>query len=506
MNLARYLADSASAQPGAPALARGRDVVATYAEHAERSARIAGALAAEFGIAPGDRVAMAMANAPEYSEILFAVWHAGAVAVPVNAKLHPKEVAWIVDNSGAKICFAGSGLAAGLKEVRGEMPGLQRILTAGGETSAMLRGAGPAPLADRRADDLAWLFYTSGTTGRPKGAMLTHGNLRAMTASYFACVDDVASGDCIIHAAPMSHGSGLYLVPHVAHGAAQVIPPSGGFDPAEVLDLLPVWRGATLFFAPTMVTRLLAAPELADADLSGLKTIVYGGAPMYAEDCRRALAALGPKLVQIYGQGEAPMTITVLDRASHMEAGHPRYLHRLGSVGRAQAGVDVRVADTGGNPLPVGEIGEVQVRGDVVMSGYWRNPDATAQALKDGWLHTGDLGVLDDDGYLTLKDRSKDVIISGGSNIYPREVEEVLLLHPDVLECSVVGRPRADWGEEVVAFVVLRSGARPDDAGLDALCIERIARFKRPRAYRVVDALPKNNYGKVLKTALREMA
>ena len=506
MNLARFLAESAAAQPGAPALARGRDVVATYAEHAERSARIAGALAADFGIAPGDRVAIAMANAPEYSEILFAVWHAGAVAVPVNAKLHPKEVAWIVDNAGARTCFAEAGLAAGLEEIRGEMAGLERVLTAGGETLAMLRESPPAPLADRRAEDLAWLFYTSGTTGRPKGAMLSHGNLRAMTASYFACVDDVASGDCIIHAAPMSHGSGLYLVPHVAHGAAQVIPPSGGFDPAEVLDLLSAWRGATLFFAPTMVTRLLAAPEMADADLSGLKTIVYGGAPMYAEDCQRALAALGPKLVQIYGQGEAPMTITVLDRASHMAADNPRYLQRLGSVGRAHTGVEVRVADTEDNPLPAGDIGEVQVRGDVVMSGYWRNPDATAQALKDGWLHTGDLGVLDDDGYLTLKDRSKDVIISGGSNIYPREVEEVLLLHPDVLECSVVGRPHADWGEEVVAFVVPRPGAQLDDAELDALCIERIARFKRPRAYRVVGALPKNNYGKVLKTALREMA
>ncbi len=506
MNLARLLVDSATAQPDAPALARGRDVVATYAEHAERSARIAGALAADFGIAPGDRVAIAMANAPEYSEILFAVWHAGAVAVPVNAKLHPKEVAWIIDNAGVKICFAGDGLAAGLEEVRGETAGLERVLRAGGETSAMLGEARPAPLADRRAEDLAWLFYTSGTTGRPKGAMLSHGNLRAMTASYFACVDDVASGDCIIHAAPMSHGSGLYLVPHVAHGAAQVVPPSGGFDPAEVFDLLSAWRGATLFFAPTMVTRLLAAPELADADLSGLKTIVYGGAPMYAEDCQRALAALGPKLVQIYGQGEAPMTITVLDRASHMEAEHPRYLQRLGSVGRAHTGVEVRVADAGDNPLPAGDIGEVQVRGDVVMSGYWRNPDATAQALKDGWLHTGDLGVLDDDGYLTLKDRSKDVIISGGSNIYPREVEEVLLLHPDVLECSVIGRPHADWGEEVVAFVVPRSGAQLDDAELEALCMEQIARFKRPKAYRVVDTLPKNSYGKVLKTALREMA
>jgi len=225
---------------------------------------------------------------------------------------------------------------------------------------------------------------------------------------------------------------------------------------------------------------------------------------MYVEDCLRALAALGPKLIQIYGQGESPMTITVNSRANHADTAHPRYRERLASVGRPFTGLDVRAADADGRDVPAGEIGEVLVRGDTVMAGYWRNPEATAATLRGGWLHTGDLGAFDADGFLTLKDRSKDLIISGGSNIYPREVEEVLLKHPGVFEVSVVGRPHPDWGEEVVAFVVARPGARPSEAELDALCLANIARFKRPRVYRFVDALPKNNYGKVLKTELRD--
>jgi long-chain acyl-CoA synthetase len=235
-----------------------------------------------------------------------------------------------------------------------------------------------------------------------------------------------------------------------------------------------------------------------------LKSIIYGGGPMYVEDALRALDLFGPKLVQIYGQGEAPMTITGLSKASHADQNHPRYLERLGSAGMARCDVEVRVADEQDHEVPVGEIGEILVRGDVVMRGYWNNPSATAETLRGGWLHTGDLGSFDADGFLTLKDRSKDMIISGGTNIYPREIEEVLLRHPSVLEVSVVGRLHRDWGEEVVAFVVPRSAHAVSEVELDQLCLDTIARFKRPRAYVFVDELPKNNYGKVLKTELRE--
>jgi acyl-CoA synthetase (AMP-forming)/AMP-acid ligase II len=248
-----------------------------------------------------------------------------------------------------------------------------------------------------------------------------------------------------------------------------------------------------------MVTRLVASPEFAAADHRGLKTIVYGGAPMYVEDLKRALDLVGPKLQQIYGQGEAPMTITGLSNRAH-----PRWEERLGSAGIARTDVEVRVVDAEDRDLPAGEPGEVLARGDVVMPGYWRNEEATRETLRGGWLHTGDVGALDAEGFLTLKDRSKDLIISGGANIYPREVEEVLLRHPAVAEASVVGKPDRDWGESVVAFVVARPGAAVGERELDALCLAEIARFKRPKSYVFLDALPKNNYGKVLKTELRK--
>jgi acyl-CoA synthetase (AMP-forming)/AMP-acid ligase II len=225
---------------------------------------------------------------------------------------------------------------------------------------------------------------------------------------------------------------------------------------------------------------------------------------MYVSDLQRALEVFGPRLWQLYGQGESPMTLTGLAKRDHLGDGGPDHLARLGSVGITRTGVEIRVVDDEGRDLPTGEIGEVVTRSDCVMAGYWNNPEATRNALRDGWLWTGDVGSFDERGYLTLRDRSKDLIISGGSNIYPREIEEVLLRHPDVLECSVVGAPHAEWGEEVVAYVVARPGTKLSEEALDSLCLEHIARFKRPKRYLFIDSLPKNNYGKVLKTALRE--
>jgi long-chain acyl-CoA synthetase len=282
-----------------------------------------------------------------------------------------------------------------------------------------------------------------------------------------------------------------------------VVPASGGFDPAEIFDLCQVHRGVTLFAAPTMVRRLATHPAAARSDHPGLKTIVYGGGPMYLADLERAHAVFGHRLAQIYGQGESPMCITALDKVRHAEADQPRWRERLASVGTAQLAVEVMVADGDDRPLPAGAPGEVLARGDSVMRGYWRDPDASAAALRGGWLHTGDVGVMDADGFLSLRDRSKDLIISGGTNTYPREIEEVLLQHPAVAEASVVGRPDAEWGETVVAFVVPAAGHALVLAELDAYCLTQIARFKRPKDYRVVAALPKNNYGKVLKTELR---
>jgi long-chain acyl-CoA synthetase len=261
----------------------------------------------------------------------------------------------------------------------------------------------------------------------------------------------------------------------------------------------------SFFAAPTMVKRLAGDPAMAAADLSHLKTIIYGGAPMYLADLEDALALFGPRLAQIYGQGETPMTITALSKADHADRDHPRWRDRMQTVGVARTDVEVRVVDDDDRELPPGEIGEVVVRGDVVMAGYWNQPDATSEALRSAWLHTGDVGSFDVDGYLTLRDRSKDLIISGGMNIYPREVEEALLHHAGVRSVAVVGRPDAEWGETVVAFVVPADDAAPPPADeLDRTCLDRIARFKRPRDYRFVDALPTNNYGKVVKRELHD--
>ena len=504
MNLASLLVKSGACRADRPAIAIGTETVVTYGALAARVARIAAGLRRIHGLQTGDRVAIAMKNCPASIETLFALWHGGLAPVPINAKLHPKEIAFIVEDSGARVCLATPDLVPGIAAITDEVACLETLIEAGGPEYEALAAAAPMAMEAAAPDDLAWLFYTSGTTGRPKGAMLSHRNLLMMTLSYFADVDSVGQGDAIIHAAPISHGSGLYMLPFVAKGACHVIPDSGGFDAEEFLSLVPAWPGTTAFFAPTMVTRLINAPSIGSADLANLRTIIFGGAPMYAADCVRALDALGPKLVQLYGQGEAPMTITGVPREVFTDRAHPRYMARLGSVGIARTGVEVRVVDEADNDVALGEIGEVIARGDVVMTGYWRNPDATADTLRGGWLHTGDMGTFDADGYLTLKDRSKDLIISGGSNIYPREIEEVLLRHPGVLEVSVIGKPDPDWGETVMAFVVARPDAELDEAALDRLCIDNIARFKRPKAYRFIDSLPKNNYGKVLKTALRE--
>jgi long-chain acyl-CoA synthetase len=504
MNLAHLLARQARVAADRTAIFEGAQPWATHAQWAQRSAALAQRLRAA-GLEPGDRVLVFMRNHPRYLEILWAAWWAGLVVVPVNAKLHPAEAEWIVGNAGARWGFVTCDVAPhalrGLEhQVDAESP----------EADVLLAPADawePVPIAERGPDDLAWLFYTSGTTGRPKGVMLTHRNLTTMGLTYFVDVDTVTPDDAIVYAAPMSHGCGIYAIPHLMTGARHVVPASGGVDPAELfalgLDIAPL----STFAAPTIVKRLVDHAEAAglgpeDAARS-FKTIVYGGAPMYLADIERALRVMGPRFVQIYGQGETPMVATALSRRHIADGTHPRHRERLASVGVAQTPVQVRVADPHGRPLPPGEVGEVLVRGDTVMAGYWRNPEATAATVRDGWLWTGDVGSLDTDGFLTLKDRSKDLLISGGSNIYPREVEEVLLTAPGVAEVAVVGAPDPEWGEVVVAFVVARPGHVLSGDALDAHCLERIARFKRPKRYLFVEALPKNNYGKVLKTELR---
>lgn len=500
MNQAVWLARTALARPDAPALLHGTRTIADYATFAARAAALAGALR-ERGVAPGDRVAILMKNAPDFLVMLYGIWWAGAAAVPINAKLHPREVGFILDHAQASLTVASPDLAEDLATAG--IAGAPVLVVPSCAYDAALATPPLAEPHPREPADLAWLFYTSGTTGRPKGVIITHGMLAAMSLAYLADVDRAEPGDAALYAAPMSHGAGLYAMVHVLVGARHACPPSGGFEPDEVLDLAAALGSVSMFMAPTMVRRLTDAAAASGRRGEGLKTIVYGGGPMYVADIEEALAWFGPKFVQIYGQGECPMCITALSRAVIADETHERRRARLASVGRAQCVVEIRIGDADGRPLPVGETGEIMARGVPVMPGYWRDPEASARALCEGWLMTGDIGHLDADGYLTLSDRSKDLIISGGTNIYPREVEEALLEHEGVHEVAVIGRAHPDWGEEVVAFVVPRPGAAVDEAELDAHCLARIARFKRPKHYRFAAALPKNAYGKVLKTDLR---
>ena len=485
VNLFALLEQTAQRFPDRGAVYHGQRRCCTWRELRDRVLRLAGSIRQHSPAAA--RIAIISENRPEIVELLFGIWAAERIAVPINYKLHPGEMVQILADANVSQVFASATIAAEL----GSSCGFS-VESVEGEAYPYRLTAAAAAVPCTDPSTLAWLFYTSGTTGRSKGAMLTHRNLMAMTIAHLADIDAPDEGCSLVHAAPMSHGSGLYIPAYVLRGARQVVPLRSGFDAGEFLDLCEHHPGCSAFLAPTMVQRVI---QTGRACPSQLRTIVYGGGPMYVESIKKALAAFGPVFAQIYGQGESPMTITGLRRTDH----EPTDDAILGSVGYPRSGMEVAVLRADDSPAGVGEIGEIVCRGDVVMGGYWHNPAATEATLHNGWLRTGDMGSFDARGYLTLHDRSKDVVISGGSNIYPREVEEALLGHPGVSEACVVGAPDAEWGEVVVAFIV--GTAEPDE--LDAHLLQRIARFKRPKRYLTIDQLPKNSYGKVLRRELR---
>jgi long-chain acyl-CoA synthetase len=424
--------------------------------------------------------------------------------VPVNIKLHPDEIAYMVNNSGSRTCMTQASLFEPMKEALSGTSDVQ-VVDVGSSQFCSAFDSPELPLGPDEDQSLAWLFYTSGTTGKPKGVMLSHANLVSMAQHFYSDVQGLDPKDILVHVAPMSHGSGIYSIPYFIKGGVQLVPESGGFDEAELFDLFTQYQRISLFAAPTIVQRLVRFVQASKLDAPGLRSIFVGGAPFYVEDIKLAVACFGPRIIHMYGQGESPMTISGLPPENLARAVEIGDLNVLSSVGFPQTAMQVEILDDDNQSVPAGVLGEVVVRGPAVMMGYWNNPEATTKTLHNGALRTGDIGMLDARGLLHLKDRSKDVIISGGTNIYPREVEDVLLTHPMVSEVSVVGAPDPEWGESVVAFIVFCRDQAVQASELDTHCLQRIARFKRPKFYVFVDDLPKNGAGKVMKRELQQI-
>ena len=509
MNVGKLLTKSAQTFPRNLAIVHGSKKL-TYAQFDSRVNCLANALY-KLGVKQGDNVAVLQYNYPETLESIFACLKAGCGVVPINFRLHPKEFAFIIDHSEAKAVILSSEFNNAVLGVRDHIPKATHLITLCEGEGELLDyeellacESDKFEDADVGPDDLAWLFYTSGTTGMSKGAMLTHRNLLAMTMSFYADVcPDFGPADVILHAAPLSHGSGLYALPNIAKAAANIILESKSFDVEQIFKTIQDYKVTNMFGAATMIKMMADSPAADQYDHSSLKALCYGGGPMMVEDIKRAIMKFGPCLSQVYGQGESPMTITCLAQKDHILSGSANQMKRLASAGTQRTDVEVKIFDPDDNELLANQMGQIVTRSDVAMKGYWRNPEITAKTLKNGWLHTGDVGYMDEEGYVFIMDRSKDMIISGGENIYPREIEEVIARHPAVREVVAIGVPDPKWGESIKAIVSLVEGKCVTEEEVIAFCKGNIASYKKPKSVDFVDELPKNNYGKISKRELK---
>ena len=488
MNLAASLAHTARAHPDQVALRQG-DRAIRYAELDERSARVAGLLA-ERRITPGDRVGVMLPNVVEFAAVYYGVLRAGGVAVPMNPLLKAREVAYYLADSGARLIVAwhaiGDEVTAGAAQA-----GATALLADPVTFPSVLAEAVPAyQVVDREPSETAVLLYTSGTTGRPKGAELTHANLATNVEVTLTDLLELGAHDVVFGGLPLFHSFGqtVTLNTAVAAGATLVLLPR--FDPVQALGLLAEHRVTVFAGVPTMYSALLGTPDADRCDVSALRVCVSGGAAMPVEVLKQFEDLFGTTVLEGYGLSETSPVASF---------NQPGQIRKPGSIGTPVRGVEMRVIDQGG-ALPHGEVGEIAIRGHNVMKGYWNRPEATAEAIDaDGWFKTGDLGRVDEDGYFYIVDRKKDLIIRGGYNVYPREIEEVLYEHPDVVEAAVIGVPHPELGEEVAAAVALKPGATTTAAELRDFVKDQVAAYKYPRLVRLLNALPKGPTGKILK-------
>ena len=461
---------------------------------------------ARLGVKHGDRILVHARNSDAVLESMFSAWMLGATWVPTNFRLTPPEVAYLATSSGASVHIFDSAFPEHAAAAKAENPTCRLEIAIGeGDLNWDALAVGNDEQirpADVDRDHPAWFFYTSGTTGRPKADVLTHGQMEYVVCNHLCdLMPATTEHDVSLVVAPLSHGAGIHALPQVARGSATVLMPGERLDVAEAWRLVERYRVSNMFTVPTILTMLTRHPSLDRYDHSSLRYVIYAGAPMYRADQVHALQKLGPVLVQYFGMGEVTGNITVLPASCHSLNDEEM---PVGSCGFPRTGMDVTILDDNDGQLPSGTTGEICVRGPGVFAGYHDNEEATEKATLHGWFHTGDLGHMDERGFVYITGRASDMYISGGSNVYPREIEEVLLTHPAVAECAIVGVPSQRWGESGIAVLVLRPGEDLDEAGARAFLEGKVARYKQPARIVFWAALPKSGYGKVPKPLIRQ--
>jgi acyl-CoA synthetase (AMP-forming)/AMP-acid ligase II len=474
----------------------------TFLELEQRANQLAHALQAA-QVKPGDRVAIQAWNRSELVETEVACYKGGCIKVPINARLSADETVHMLQDSGAKVLVADAAHAQAVLTRQGEIPTLQRVVNIDDGYEAWIAGYPQTVVqASTNEDDVAVLHYTSGSSGVLKAAMQTYGNRMAMLRKFLASpMRRAMPGDVQAHVGPITHASGMNLMYLIYCGAASLL--LGRFEEAELLNAIQTERVTRLFMVPTMINRIVNHPDIAKYDLSSLKLVLYGAAPMAPALVEKAIGLFGPILAQGYGAGETNSMVTILTEQDHVDAlaNNPK---RLASCGRCYSETEVRVVDDKDQDVKIGEVGEIIVRGADIMKGYWNAPDLTAEAIINGYYRTGDLAQVDDEGYIYIVDRKKEMMICGGFNIYPAEIEQVLFAHPAIYEGAAVGVPDEDMGEAIKAVVVLKPGHSATAEEIMAFCAERLPGFKRPRSVDFTNDLPKNPNGKIVRRLVRE--
>ena len=462
----------------------------------------------DLGLRKVDRVGLFLKNSRQHFEIYLGLIAAGLVRIPINVRLSAREAAYIMKDSGARAIIFSEESIPVVEAIRNELPELELLICLQNDKgyidyeTVLAGGATTDPKVTIADNDLCHIPYTSGTTGNPKGAMMTHKRfLTLISRMYMTPLRDPVPSDVMLHIAPLTAASNNMVLPHFIKGAANAAPV--GSNPPEIFDAIERIGATTTLLVPTLINILIGHPAIDDYDLSSMHTIYYGSAPMPPALIKKAIGKFGSIFTQYYGMGEAAPA-SMLFPWEHKVTGTPAELRRLSSAGTPAYMAELRIVSPEGEDIRPGEIGEIIHKGDHVFNGYWRNPEATAAAFKDGWFFSGDMATFDEDGYIYFMDRKNDMIISGGYNIWPSEVENILYQHPSILEAAVIAVPDEKWGETVKAVVVLKPGQNATEVDIIAYCKQHIARYKAPKSVDFTDHLQKNSAGKILRKKVRE--